>query len=509
MPIISNSSKTKTFSWSLCLITLLGFALRLTFLGRQSLWYDEAFSLAVARAGWPTFWAALLSDGVHPPGYYALLRAGLFSFGNSEFALRFPSVLVGTLALPLIYQLGRVLGGGRWGLAAALLLALNPFALWYAQEARMYSLLLCLSIAGAYAFWKLVTRPNPRHWFWLTLVSALAFLIHYFAFLFSLVQFVYLVVSLRRTYRILRWWVAAQVAAFVFFLPWAVAIVTRRGRNFGIGWIHSPTLLDLPLTVSNLALALSDPSRLWTWSGLALVMITTAAGVVITLKASVHSNIATPDSLLPTPYSLLLIWLLVPIAFVWLISLRLPLYVDRFLIICLPPLLLLISTISLSSSPVARGTMLAVIMVSAIASVRLWIAPEFTKEDWRTAAAYVGSGQEIGDALVMRDAQTGIPFGYYYHGGLKQQFASLNQQTTSLDDLSQGHERLWLVYRRPFESTHALAGTEPFTWQDEQDPLIRDWLVARQRAMVTEIMFPGVYVILYQLTPQDGPEAED
>jgi uncharacterized membrane protein len=229
-------------------ITLSGFALRLAFLGRQSLWYDEAFSLAVARADWPTFWAALLSDGVHPPGYYFLLRAGLIVFGHSEFALRFPSVLAGTLALPLIYQLGRVLGEVRWGLVAALLLAFNPFALWYAQEARMYSLLLCLSVGGAYAFWKLVTRPNPSHWLWLTLVSGLGFLVHYFAFLFSLVQFVYLVVSLRRNYRVLRWWVAAQAAAFVFFLPWAVAIVTREGRNFGIGWIHPPTLIDLPLT---------------------------------------------------------------------------------------------------------------------------------------------------------------------------------------------------------------------------------------------------------------------
>jgi len=198
-----------------------------------------------------------------------------------------------------------------------------------------------------------------------------------------------------------------------------------------------------------------------------------------------------------------------PIAFIWLISLRLPLYVDRFLIICLPPLLLLISTISLSSSRVARGTMVILIMVSAIASARLWIAPGFAKEDWRTAAAYVGSGQEAGDALVMRDAQTGIPFGYYYRGGLRQQVVSLNQQTTSLDDLGRGYQRLWLVYRQPFESAHAVAGSEPFTWQDEGDPIVRDWLVAHQPALATEMTFPGVYVVLYQLSPEDWPASKD
>jgi len=500
----------KTRDWQVLLVTLLGFALRLTFLGRQSLWYDEAFSLAVARADWPTFWAALLSDGVHPPGYYLLSRAGLALFGAGEFGLRFPSVLAGTLAVPLLYQLGCILGGRRWGLVAASLLALNPFALWYAQEARMYSLTLCLSIAGGYTFWRLVTRPDTRHWLWLTLVSALSFVVHYFAFLFSLVQFVYLVVSLRRNHRVLRWWVASQAAAFLLFLPWAAAIITREGRNFGIGWIHPPTLLDVPLTLSNLAFALSDPTRPWTWAALALVVGAVAAGVGVGVpRSTFHVSRFTPSSpysLLPTSCFLLLIWLLVPIAFTWLFSLRLPLYVDRFLIICLPPLLLLISTMSLSSSWMARGTMALLIMVSAVTSARLWIGPQFAKEDWRTAAAYVQSTGETGDALVMRDLQTGIPFGYYYQGRLELQVASFNQQTTPLDDLSRGYERLWLVYRRPFEATHTLAGSGPFTWRDEQDPLVREWLVAHQAGLVGEATYPGVYMVLYRLSPGTGDQ---
>lgn len=492
------------------IITLLGFALRLAFLGRQSLWYDEAFSVAVARADWPIFWAALLSDGVHPPGYYLLLRVCVALFGDGEFALRLPSVLAGTLAVPLMVQLGRVLGGRRWGLAAGALLALNPFALWYAQEARMYSLLLCLTVAGGYAFWWLVARPGFRRWLGLTLVSALGFLVHYFAFVFSLAQLVYLIASLRRNYRVLRWWVAAQAVAFLPFLPWAATIVTREGRNFGIGWIHPATLLDLPLTLSNLALALGDPTQPWTWAGLALVIGAVAAGIAKNAKLRVDAATSTSPSFVPgqgllsTQYPLLIIWLLFPIAFTWLISIRLPLYVDRFLIICLPPLLLLISTLSLSSSRGAYGTMVVMIMVSAVAGVRLWVDPGLAKEDWRAAAAYVQSLEEPGDALIMRDFQTGIPFGYYYQGGLQPQAASVNQQTTPLDELSRGHDRLWLVYRRPFEATHALSGSGPFTWQDEGDPLVSDWLLSHRSMLAEEITFPGVYLVLYRLSPAEG-----
>jgi hypothetical protein len=140
--------------------------------------------------------------------------------------------------------------------------------------------------------------------------------------------------------------------------------------------------------------------------------------------------------------------------------------------------------------------------VSAIASARLWIDPGLTKEDWRTVAAHVRVAEEAGDGLVMRDLQTGIPFSYYYQGTLEPQFVSFNQQTRSLGDLSQGYQRLWLVYRRPFESAHALAGSGPFTWRDEDDPLLRDWLAVHESELVGERTFPGVYVVLYQTSAE-------
>ena len=475
------------------LLTLLAFALRVVLLDRQSLWYDETFSLAVAGADWPIFWPALLSDGVHPPGYYLLMRVCLDLLGPSEFALRFASVVAGTLAVPMIWQLGLALGSRRWAGAAAMLLAINPFALWHAQEARMYSLLLCLVIAGGCAFWKLIARPCWSRWLWFTLVSALSFAVHYFAFVFSLAQFVYLIINLRRTHRALRWWALAQVAAFLPFLPWAMAIATREGRNFGIGWIHPPTLLDVPLTLTNLSLALSNPGWGWTWAGFALILTLATVGAVLARTFLLPTSYSSP----PSRWLFLAIWLVIPLAFTWLISLRLPLYVDRFFIICLPPLILLTSTMSLSPTRIARGIMVGLVLISAAASFRLLIDPGLAKEDWRATAAYVQAGEQTGDTLVMRDFQTGIPFATYYRGILDPKPATINQQTTPLDQLSAGYDRLWLVYRRPFESTHRLAGSDPFTWHDEQEPVIRDWLARHDRALVQEQTFPGVYVVLY------------
>jgi hypothetical protein len=118
-------------------------------------------------------------------------------------------------------------------------------------------------------------------------------------------------------------------------------------------------------------------------------------------------------------------------------------------------------------------------------------------------ASYVQAAEKAGDALVMRDFQTGIPFGYYYRGELKAQAAAINQKTKSLDELADGADRLWLVYRRPFEATHGLAASRPFRWQDDQEPVMRAWLVSHQEALAREETFPGVYVLLYQLSSDD------
>ncbi len=486
--------------WLMLLITGLAFGLRVVGLDRQSLWYDEAFSLAVAGTDWPTFWAALLSDAVHPPGYYLLLRGGLSLFGDSEFALRFLSVVAGVLAVPLIYQLGRSLGGRRWGIVAGLLLAVNPFAWWYAQESRMYSLLLCLTITGSYTFWQLVTRPSRGTWLGLTLVSAAGFVIHYFVFVVSLVQFAYLVIYLRQTPRTLRWWTLAQVVAFIPFLPWAGVVAFREGRNFGIGWIHPPTLLDLPLTLSNLALLLSDPASPWTWLGLTLVMAAVGSGTVSLWHKLESKNLTidTTNSLRSTVVTFLWLWLLLPIVFIWLISLRLPLYVDRQFIIVLPALILLLSAAALSPQGLSRRAGVILTLACLIAGGRIWLDPALTKEDWRSAAAIVEQGELPNDTLLLRDLQTGIPFGYYYRGQAQRQTLSINRDTSAPETLIAGYKRAWFVYRRPFEPTHEVAGAPPFTWQNETEPVVRAWLLAHQAELKQEISLPGVYILLYE-----------
>src|SRR5262249_41238176 len=126
--------------------------------------------------------------------------------GDSEWALRFPSALAGAAAAAMLYLAGRGLerhllaepseNGGwsrhhplssilqpRCGTVAALLFATSPFALWYAQDAKVYSLLLLVIALELWALLRALRRPSPRAWLLLTGVVVVSLFVHRLALL--------------------------------------------------------------------------------------------------------------------------------------------------------------------------------------------------------------------------------------------------------------------------------------------------------------------------------------
>jgi len=81
------------------------------------------------------------------PLYYSIIKL-LLPFGHSEFLLRFPSVIFGTLTVAVIYCTTRKVAGPLAALLAGLILTLSFHNIEYSQEARTYALLgFCLSLS--------------------------------------------------------------------------------------------------------------------------------------------------------------------------------------------------------------------------------------------------------------------------------------------------------------------------------------------------------------------------
>jgi len=125
----------------LFLIIIFGFILRVSFLDKGVIWYDEIGSIAVAKQAFPFgILDKLYHDDYHAPLYYFILHFWMKLFGDSEVVLRFLSAVTGTLVIPVMYLAGKELKDHKTGLLAAFLVCFHPFLLLYSQEIRHYSL---------------------------------------------------------------------------------------------------------------------------------------------------------------------------------------------------------------------------------------------------------------------------------------------------------------------------------------------------------------------------------
>ena len=135
-------------------------ALGFLFLGRKSLWLDEAFSVAAARLSWGDLFALLWDSQANAGLYYVLLHPWLV-FGEDEFAVRSLSVLFAAATVPVFYALAARLFDRPTAVVASVLLALNASFVAHAQEARTYALVVFLAVLSSYLLLLLLERRTP------------------------------------------------------------------------------------------------------------------------------------------------------------------------------------------------------------------------------------------------------------------------------------------------------------------------------------------------------------
>ncbi len=230
-------------------ILLLSAALRFHRLGAQSLWYDEGVAYAHSLRTLPEL-IPLLQRNVHLPAYFALLGWWQDWTGSSEFALRALSALFSIASVAWTYALGARLFHPAAGLAAAALIALNSFSIYYAQEARMYAMLAAIAGGSMWLFVGLlrglpssllppIAMGRPRRGRWpaviaLGLANALGLYTHVAYGLVILTQVILAAIwlgpslyrgrrekaAMKRSARLLLRFALANLLTLLLFLPW-------------------------------------------------------------------------------------------------------------------------------------------------------------------------------------------------------------------------------------------------------------------------------------------------
>jgi mannosyltransferase len=431
-------------SWEIALLfialLLLALSLRLTRLGTNSLDQDEIFSAILARARLPGFLWTLRHGEGNMVLYYAILRFWNH-FGQSDAWIRSFSVIPALATLPAVYRIGSRTFGRRVGIMAALLLAFNGFHVQYSQSARSYSLFVFLVTLSSFFFLQSVADGSRRNWIRYIATSTLALYAHLFAVFVLAAHWVFLLFLPRHSAPWRR--LASSTVAIAFLgLPMEFLVFFR--DNGRLSWIPRTSWRGVYSMFASLT---GKPDDFFVLGrSTALLLFLYAIPVMISVVASAMPRLWSIDRVERRNLAFFLSWLLVPILLVLGVSVRKPMFVERYLLICLPPFILLASY-GLSR---LRKTSVAAAWICVIAGLTipgLRNHYEVPRQDWREVGKYVAAKQRIGDAAVFFPTYYQSRLEYYLEKDKVKLFVPPHESPDGplLSDLPAQHDRVWFI----------------------------------------------------------------
>ena len=380
----------------LALFTIVAAWLRLSHLGSKSLWLDEGATVALARASWQHFaWVWWHGEANLQTVYFLLMRAWVHG-GLSEAWLRLPSALFGIASVPLMYIVARRLAPAGTALASAALLAFSPAHVYYSHEARSYTLTIFLVLLSSYFFVRAVEEGRRRDWVLWTVFGILAFYSHDFAALVLAAQVCSLLfhkTSPMTWKRVILCGMLILAAA----IPGLTYVFRASPENLHFIWMPQAT-----------------PKELWHLAAffggsgfkLILALILWIAGLVAIAR------IRRRDSEAFWRGMLIVSWAVLPAVISALVSVRHPIFMQRYLIFSLPAVILLAAV----GMTALRKMYIGIVLVIALCAMSVpAILKDYHKprEDWRAASAAILGSAQAGDAVVFLPFYTRTMLDYY------------------------------------------------------------------------------------------------
>lgn len=422
----------------LLLLTLGAFAWRAQGVTTQSLWRDEVDAIYFALRALPdtlSMFGAMAQNGAL---YFLSLRGWFQVVGASEFALRYLSVMAGALTIPLTWQVGRRLlskGGSAaqtltmdatTPLLAALFLAVNPYQLWYGQEGKMYALITALTLVAHWCWLTGISNGSRRIWLVYLITVSICFYTHLLTIIIIPVHLLWFLIAWpqsRRQWRGYGFALAGLTLPYLPFVWWQWAMLTSSEKMTGFNFIPLSEMLYTLLMNHSAGLLPPPPVvRLLPIFFLGTVGLLLGAGVT---PAPATAAVVAPTHRAPSTlatwrrYLLLVSWLVAPIATIYALSLRQPIYTDRYIIWIAPAamLLLALGVQALYQNSGRIATPLVVLLL--LYTVGFWLQmgwrqkQETIKYDLRSAITYVAARRTPETLLILQIPHLEYSYRYY------------------------------------------------------------------------------------------------
>ena len=468
-------------------LLLAAFAVRALSLDAQGLWRDEVDALNFATAPWDEMLQNFTRPGWNGPLYFLLLRGWVALTGRTAFAMRYFSLLCGLAAIALFYVLGRRLVGRKAILCALPLAAFSPYLVWYAQEVKMYTWMPALVLLALYALERAAERP--RWWWWATVLIAtsLAVYSHILAALLIPVEVSWFFLHPRRHRQA---WSGGLIVLALLTLPYLPLL----------RW-QAPMILEVRET-GFLAHTL--------WEMVQVLLVGWSTGIT-SWGARVGAVCLGGMTLLGwiglcwrsawRRAGQLLLWVSLPLLAIWAVSLRGPIFTDRYLIWTAPALYLAVGAglafVGRWRWDAAAALLAVLLMFAGVNLYRQAARPG--KPQFQEATSYLQQQRAPDELLLFQIPYNHIMVEYYAdapfdpwadapytnwptpEGGYLRDEGDVDGE---LRDLTQGYDGVWLVY------------SEAVLWDERQ--LVKAWLDTHG-TLAGEQHFHGVVLYHYVL----------
>jgi len=387
---------------TLIVVLIAGLALRVFRLGTHDFWHDEICSIGFAGVG-------RLID--NQPLYYLFLRFWIKFFGVSETVLRIPSVFFSIFSLVILYALGRRMFNERVALYATALMAVSPFQLWYAQEARAYSMFLCFALLSTLCLRQTLDKSSVRTWLGFGLFSLLGMLTSYF-YVFIFAAHLTHIFFLRGWRSVLPFILTLLLffAAYLPFLEKALFIFYYISAGF---WSEVPRLKHIGMTLSNLIVGYNST-----------IFISTVITAVSCILLAIFALVGFKERKGHKDILRCFFYFSLPLVLAFLFSrLFVPVYMDRGLIAITPFYYLIIAFSITSLRRVFRYLAVIAVCASLVVgvvsyycdwlSIPYWNGGIYIKRPVKPAVSFLKKNFSTGDSIAFTNNAAMLPFSFY------------------------------------------------------------------------------------------------
>jgi hypothetical protein len=396
---LSSSFATKVFVFSFILLNLL---LKVVFAGRNDIAMDEPFSIWWALHDTNSLFGMLKTEN-NPALHFLLLHYWIKLFGISPLSVRLPSILFSAFSAGLIFYTGRRFFNPVTGITAALIYTLSVMQFTFAHEARVYALFTFLSLWNLYLMLSAAQKPEKKITFaYIAINNILLIYSHYFGWIPVLLQlFLLLLLPARR--QLWKPLLLSFLAVLLAYIPNFLILVQRFLISSGGTWLRRPEWSELYGNINRFL-----NSRIVT----ATLLASAVAGFLIALfRKKLRTTLL--QFWKDHSFVLCLLAFLLPYTGMFLISLRMPVFLDRYLLFTTPALYLsLAAFLNKFPAPEKIKTVITLIPLFVMACY-LNIAPGNNRQVHRLSET-IKKDQRKGKVILISPEYALLEFAYHY-----------------------------------------------------------------------------------------------